>query len=64
MMSWSSGRLNKAAPKLGAIDLNLLVVFDAIVRDRSVTRAGHRLGLRSVPHDGVEHHQQVQVDRS
>src|SRR6267378_1747785 len=27
MMSWSSGRLNKAAPKLGAIDLNLLVVF-------------------------------------
>src|SRR6202165_2626178 len=45
MMSWSSGRLNKTAPKLGAIDLNLLVVFDAIMRDRSVTRAGHRLGL-------------------
>src|SRR3979411_1867748 len=45
MMSWSSGRLNKAAPKLGAIDLNLLVVFDAIMRDRSVTRAGQRLGL-------------------
>src|SRR6267154_3935710 len=44
MMSWS-GRLNKAAPKLGAIDLNLLVVFDAIMRDRSVTRAGNRLGL-------------------
>jgi DNA-binding transcriptional LysR family regulator len=44
-MSWSSGRLNKAAPKLGAVDLNLLVVFDAIMRDRSVTRAGHRLGL-------------------
>jgi DNA-binding transcriptional LysR family regulator len=37
--------LNKAAPKLGAIDLNLLVVFDAIMRERSVTRAGHRLGL-------------------
>src|SRR5712671_4278065 len=45
MMSWSSARLNKAAPKLGAIDLNLLVVFDAIMRERSVTRAGHRLGL-------------------
>src|ERR1700694_1267491 len=45
MMSGSSGLLNKAAPKLGAIDLNLLVVFDAIMRDRSVTRAGHRLGL-------------------
>src|ERR1700688_225972 len=45
MMSWSSGRVNKTAPKLGAIDLNLLVVFDAIMRDRSVTRAGQRLGL-------------------
>src|SRR5712691_11865548 len=44
-MSWSSGRLNKKAPKLGALDLNLLVVFDAIMRDRSVTRAGQRLGL-------------------
>ena len=37
--------MNKAAPKLGAIDLNLLVVFDAIMRDRSVTRAGQRLNL-------------------
>jgi DNA-binding transcriptional LysR family regulator len=33
------------APKLPAIDLNLLVVFDAIMRERSVTRAGQRLGL-------------------
>jgi DNA-binding transcriptional LysR family regulator len=32
-------------PKLGAIDLNLLVVFDAIMQDRSVTRAGARVGL-------------------
>jgi DNA-binding transcriptional LysR family regulator len=37
--------LNKATPKLGAIDLNLLVVFDAIMRDKSVSRAGQRLGL-------------------
>jgi DNA-binding transcriptional LysR family regulator len=37
--------VNKAVPKLGAIDLNLLVVFDAIMRDRSVTQAGQRLGL-------------------
>jgi DNA-binding transcriptional LysR family regulator len=37
--------VNNKAPKLGAIDLNLLVVFDAIMRDRSVTRAGQRLGL-------------------
>ena len=35
----------KTAPKLAAIDLNLLVVFDAIMRERSVTRAGQRLGL-------------------
>src|SRR3981081_1045198 len=33
------------APKLAAIDLNLLVVFDAIMGERSVTRAGQRLGL-------------------
>ena len=31
--------------KLAAIDLNLLVVFDAVMQERSVTRAGHRLGL-------------------
>jgi DNA-binding transcriptional LysR family regulator len=37
--------LNNKAAKLGVIDLNLLVVFDAIMRDRSVTRAGQRLGL-------------------
>jgi DNA-binding transcriptional LysR family regulator len=30
---------------LAGIDLNLLVVFDAIMRDRNVTRAGARLGL-------------------
>ena len=34
-----------AAVKLGAIDLNLLVVFDAVMQERSVTRAGRRLGL-------------------
>jgi DNA-binding transcriptional LysR family regulator len=31
--------------KLGAIDLNLLVVFDAVMQERHVTRAGQRLGL-------------------
>jgi DNA-binding transcriptional LysR family regulator len=45
MTVWKSGHLNKTTPKLGAIDLNLLVVFDALMRERSVTRAGHRLGL-------------------
>ncbi len=29
----------------GAFDLNLLIVFDAVMRDRSVTRAGSRIGL-------------------
>src|SRR6266850_1015445 len=28
-----------------AFDLNLLVVFDAVMQDRSVTRAGRRIGL-------------------
>jgi len=37
--------LSRTVPKLAALDLNLLVVFDAIMRDRSVTRAGQRLGL-------------------
>jgi DNA-binding transcriptional LysR family regulator len=31
--------------KLSAIDMNLLVVFDAVMHDRSVTRAGERLSL-------------------
>ena len=37
--------MSKTAPRLAALDLNLLVMFDAIMRDRSVTRAGQRLGL-------------------
>jgi hypothetical protein len=31
--------------KLAAIDFNLLVVFDAVMQERNVTRAGQRLGL-------------------
>ena len=31
--------------KLGAIDLNLLVVFDAVMRERNVTRASRLVGL-------------------
>jgi DNA-binding transcriptional LysR family regulator len=37
--------LAPSAVKLGAIDLNLLVVFDAVMQERNVTRAGQRLGL-------------------
>src|SRR5258708_20335439 len=29
----------------GAFDLNLLIVFDAVMQERSVTRAGSRIGL-------------------
>src|SRR5437660_643842 len=32
-------------PNLGAIDLNLLVVFDAVMQERNVTRAGQRINL-------------------
>jgi DNA-binding transcriptional LysR family regulator len=41
------GEVSLAGPsvKWGAIDLNLLVVFDAVMQERSVTRAGQRLGL-------------------
>jgi DNA-binding transcriptional LysR family regulator len=29
----------------GAFDLNLLVVFDAVMQERNVTRAGQKVGL-------------------
>jgi DNA-binding transcriptional LysR family regulator len=29
----------------GAFDLNLLIVFDAVMQERNVTRAGHKVGL-------------------
>src|SRR3984893_13357207 len=29
----------------GAFDLNLLIVFDAVMQERNVTRAGDRIGL-------------------
>ena len=34
-----------SAMHTAAIDLNLLKVFDALLEERSVTRAGARLGL-------------------
>jgi DNA-binding transcriptional LysR family regulator len=37
--------LANSTVKWGAIDLNLLVIFDAVMRERSVTRAGRRMGL-------------------
>jgi DNA-binding transcriptional LysR family regulator len=29
----------------GAFDLNLLIVFDAVMQERNVTRAGGKIGL-------------------
>src|SRR3954447_9583661 len=37
--------LYMSAMNWGAFDLNLLIVFDAVMQDRSVTRAGKRIGL-------------------
>ena len=37
--------IHKMNFSLNQIDLNLLVVFDALMRDRHVTRAGERIGL-------------------
>src|SRR5882672_7488131 len=34
-----------SAMNWGAFDLNLLIVFDAVMQERSVTRAGSRVGL-------------------
>ncbi|MDB5579652.1 MAG: hypothetical protein JWR80_4828 [Bradyrhizobium sp.] len=56
--------MTKTAPRLGAIDLNLLVVFDAILRDRSVSvvfrssancaRAAHAAGDAMVSQQPLE----------
>ena len=47
MTNWRAEEVFLGTPsvKLGAIDLNLLVVFDAVMQERNVTRAGQRLGL-------------------
>ena len=38
-------RRETSAMNWGAFDLNLLIVFDAVMQERSVTRAGSRIGL-------------------
>src|SRR6202140_630963 len=35
----------RAQMNWGAFDLNLLIVFDAVMEERNVTRAGGRIGL-------------------
>jgi DNA-binding transcriptional LysR family regulator len=45
MLEMHSLHPNMLSMNWGAIDLNLLVAFDAVMQERSVTRAGARLGL-------------------
>jgi DNA-binding transcriptional LysR family regulator len=42
---WHHGRQRSAAMNWNAFDLNLLVVFDAIMQEKTLTRAGQRLGM-------------------
>jgi DNA-binding transcriptional LysR family regulator len=47
-MSEKSGAMvsqNDSGMNLGLIDLNLLIVFDALMHERNLTRAGRRIGL-------------------
>lgn len=39
------GMSTRNSPRLASIDLNLLTVFDAVMRERSTTGAGKRLGM-------------------
>jgi DNA-binding transcriptional LysR family regulator len=45
MIDVHSDHLYMWAMNWGAFDLNLLIVFDAVMQERSVTRAGGRIGL-------------------
>jgi len=45
MLDWHFHRRYMFAMNWGAFDLNLLIVFDAVMQERSVTRAGSRIGL-------------------
>jgi DNA-binding transcriptional LysR family regulator len=40
-----SGQQHSAAINWNSFDLNLLVIFDAIMHEKTLTRAGHRLGM-------------------
>jgi DNA-binding transcriptional LysR family regulator len=45
MLEAHSGNRYMSMMNWGAFDLNLLIVFDAVMQERSVTRAGGRIGL-------------------
>ncbi len=45
MLEMNCSHTHIAVVNLSAFDLNLLTVFDAVMRERSVTRAGASIGL-------------------
>src|SRR5580658_1572501 len=45
MPKMHSRHAHMPAVNLNAFDLNLLIVFDAVMQERNVTRAGSRIGL-------------------
>jgi DNA-binding transcriptional LysR family regulator len=45
MLEMHSCHVYMSVMNWGAFDLNLLIVFDAVMQERSVTRAGSRIGL-------------------
>jgi DNA-binding transcriptional LysR family regulator len=45
MLEMHSRHMYMCSMNWGAFDLNLLIVFDAVMQERSVTRAGSRIGL-------------------
>jgi Bacterial regulatory helix-turn-helix protein, lysR family len=45
MLEMHSRHPHMSGMNWGAFDLNLLIVFDAVMQERSVTRAGSRIGL-------------------
>lgn len=44
-LPWCYIRAMKAPLNLASLDLNLLVIFDALMKDRHLSRAGERVGL-------------------
>src|ERR1700693_6021939 len=45
MLEMHSDHAHMSVMNWGAFDLNLLIVFDAVMQERNVTRAGSRIGL-------------------
>src|SRR5258707_8360467 len=49
MLEMHSHHIHMLWMNWGAFDLNLLIVFDAVMHERNVTRAGQKVGLSQPP---------------